>query len=127
MYPISCDDGTLKPDSSLQQWNDLLIKGAEALGRPITEPQHHKQRVLDAGFVNIEEKRYRWPTNRWPKDKNLKEVGLWTLANVEGNLEHVSMALLARGAGMSREEVLSFLAGVRKDLRDTKIHAYWSM
>jgi hypothetical protein len=31
--------------------------------------------MIDAGFVNVVETKYIWPSNRWPKDKNLKEIG----------------------------------------------------
>lgn len=85
----------------------------------------HHERLKAAGFVNVERRLFKWPINTWPKDPKHKEVGLWTLANIEGNLEAISMALLTRGLGMTKEEVTVFLVGVRKDLRDRRIHAYW--
>lgn len=44
----------------------------------------------------------------------------------------VTLAVFTRpesenGLGWSNEEVQVLLAGVRKDLRDTNIHAYWPM
>lgn len=83
--------------------------------------------MLAAGFTKVTVHHYKWPTNRWPKDKGHKLIGLWTLANVGGGLEGLSMALLTRGLGWSREKVLAYLTDVRKDLHDPKIHAYWPM
>lgn len=54
-------------------------------------------------------------------------MGLWTLANIGGGLEGLSMALLSRGHGWSREQVLAYLTDIRKDLHNTAIHAYWPM
>jgi len=49
------------------------------------------------------------------------------LVNSLDGLEGYSMALLTRGLGMSNEEVQVFLADVRKDMKNPRIHAYWPM
>ncbi|KFA50418.1 hypothetical protein S40293_10909 [Stachybotrys chartarum IBT 40293] len=123
--PIETDDDTLSDDQAISKWIKLLIEASANLGRPLTDAKHHEQRLVDAGFVNVHRKTFKWPTNSWPKDRHHKEVGLWTLANIGGGLEGLSMALLTRGCGWSKDEVLAFLTSVRKDLRDPRIHAYW--
>lgn len=109
------------------QWINLLIKGSKNLGRDLTDAKDHHTRLVEAGFVGVETKLFKWPTNTWPKAKKHKEVGLWTLANIDKGLEGLSLALLTRGCGMTKDEVLTFLVNVRKDLRDPRIHAYWPM
>lgn len=126
-FPIESDDNTLNDDQIIMQWVHMLIKASKNLGRDLTDAKDHEQRFIDVGFVNVERKLFKWPTNSWPKLKQHKEVGLWTLANIDGGLEGLSMALLTRGCGMTREEVLAFLVGVRVDLRDRNIHGYWPM
>lgn len=54
-------------------------------------------------------------------------VGLWTYHNMSGSLSGISVALFTRGLGWSVEELEVFLIGVRKDMQNTKIHAYWPM
>jgi SAM-dependent methyltransferase len=125
LFPIESDDGTLNDDQAIMQWINYLIEASTKLGRPLTEAKHHKQRLIDAGFENVQQKVFKWPTNSWPRDKKHKEVGLWTLANIGGGLEGLSTALMTRGLGWSNEEVLVFLTQVRKDLRDPRIHGYW--
>lgn len=54
------------------------------------------------------------------------------MENFANALGAVSLAVLTRptsekGLGWSREEVEVFLADVRKDLRNTDIHAYFPM
>ena len=46
-----------------------------ALGREIHTAHTYKERVIAAGFKNVTEVIYKWPTNRWPKDKRMKEIG----------------------------------------------------
>jgi hypothetical protein len=36
---------------------------------------HFKAQMEAAGFVNVTETIYKWPSNRWPKEKKFKELG----------------------------------------------------
>ncbi|CCT69519.1 related to methyltransferase [Fusarium fujikuroi IMI 58289] len=127
VFPAKSEDGTLKPDSPLHRWDELTAKGALALGRPFDEGVNHEKRLKEAGFVNVTKKAFKWPTNTWPKDPKFKEIGLWTLANIERNLETISSFLLRQGLGMSQEEILVFIAEFRAEMRDLKVHAYWEV
>ncbi|KAH7016184.1 uncharacterized protein B0I36DRAFT_388887 [Microdochium trichocladiopsis] len=119
--PSVSNNGTLKDRSPLWQYNRRFIQSAKNLSRPIHLAADHDERLKDAGFINVERKVFKWPINIWPKNPKHREVGLWTLANIEGNLETISIALITRGLGITREEVEVFLVGVRKDLRDRRI------
>lgn len=64
------------------------------------------------------------PVNPWPKERRLKEIGMWgNLAMVEG-IEAISIALFTRVLGWGRAEVEVLLARVRTELKDRKIHSY---
>lgn len=43
------------------------------------------------------------------------------------NLSGMTTALYTRGLGWSPEEVEVFLADVRKDMKNPRIHSYWPM
>lgn len=126
IFPLACDDGTIK-GTTLEEWSGFLTQASQNLGRSLTEATQHRERMIAAGFNRVKVHHFKWPTNRWPKDKGHKLTGMWTLANIGGGLEGLSMALLTRGLGWSREQVLVYLTAVRKDLSNTKIHAYWPM
>ncbi|RFN47648.1 hypothetical protein FIE12Z_8105 [Fusarium flagelliforme] len=126
-FPAKSDDGTLKPTSPLHKWDELTVKGAATLGRPFIESKDHERRMKEAGFTNITKKTFKWPSNTWPKDPQYKEIGLWTLANIERNLESISSFLLRQGLGMTHEEIVVFIANVREEMRNTKVHAYWEV
>jgi hypothetical protein len=104
-----------------------MLEGCAKLGRSADSPIHYKAQMEAAGFVNVTETIYKWPSNRWPKDKKFKELGMWALENVEPGLEGLSMAIFTRALGWSKQETEVFLMGVRKDLKNTKIHCYWEI
>jgi hypothetical protein len=74
-FPLQSDDGTLLPDSALYKWSALFLEAAEKAGRIINSAKYYKEQMESAGFVDVVETIYKWPTNKWPKDKKYKELG----------------------------------------------------
>ncbi|KAF5020567.1 hypothetical protein F66182_7399 [Fusarium sp. NRRL 66182] len=130
IYPLCSDDGTLSEDSALFKWSRLLLDAFTAIGAPIDSVKRYKNQLEEAGFVNVNIVKRKWPTNRWPKDPTYKQIGLWANQNVLDALSALSLAVFTRpkeqgGQGWSNEELQIFLAGVRKDIHNPRIHAYW--
>lgn len=75
MSPAVSDDGTLKEDSALKRWNNLLVEATDKLGASLRSPGDYKQQLADAGYQNVTLREYKWPTNPWPKDPKHKEIG----------------------------------------------------
>ncbi|KAF4978209.1 hypothetical protein FZEAL_5370 [Fusarium zealandicum] len=123
-FPMECDDNTLDKNSELYRLGDLLMEASAAAGRLNNEAPKYKSYLEKAGFVDVVEKRYKWPLNQWPKDKHYKELGAWTFDNLDKGMEGFSMALFTRYLGWSSEDVILFCAAARKQLRDLRIHAY---
>ncbi|OHW94781.1 methyltransferase domain-containing protein [Colletotrichum incanum] len=125
--PPGCDDDTVPKDSSLWKWHTLLQEAAEKIGRPLEGLGKQTEAMKEAGFVDITRKDYVWPLNSWPTDPHLREIGQWQCVNLDIGLEGLSLELLTRVLDWSKEEVLALCAGVRKDLRNRKMHAYWKI
>jgi hypothetical protein len=125
--PYRSSDGTLLPDSAIMNWGNTGTKACEMLGREIHTAHTYKERMITAGFVNVTETIYKWPTNRWPKDKHMKELGMWSHENITSSLEGLSVALFTRALGWSMAELEVLLVDVRKEMSDTKIHAWVPM
>ncbi|CAK7274960.1 hypothetical protein SEPCBS57363_006432 [Sporothrix epigloea] len=124
-FLIECDDGTLPPDCALLEMTKLAREASARLGRPMDVSPQYPKMMEKAGFVDIVTVKYKWPINSWPQERNLKTLGHWNLANVDGGLEGLHLALLTRGLQWTKEETLALCAQVRKDLRNTAYHAYW--
>jgi hypothetical protein len=148
IYPMSCDDGTLQEDSALLKWSMIMNEAFRANGRPLDLALTYEKELADAGFVNIHVVREKWPTNGWARDKKYKQLGeadavrkkpqrmttdlkqgLWGTDNFLSGIGSWTLAIFTRphsenGLGWSREEVEVLLSNVRKEVKDTNIHAY---
>ncbi|GKU07475.1 methyltransferase [Fusarium langsethiae] len=120
------DDDTLNEDHNLSKLIHLLDEASTRIGRPFQDNKN-KEILRDAGFVDVIETVFKWPSNAWPKDKKHKELGQWNNLNMDHfkGLEALSIAVLTRVLGWGQEEVTVFLAKVRKDINNKAIHAYW--
>jgi hypothetical protein len=127
MFPIRCDDASMPPGTPIAEWTEDLVKAADALGRPLTVAARFRELLEQTGFEAVVERRLRWPTNQWPRDRRAKELGLWTFGCLDGGLEGLTLALFTRGLGLSAEQTLARCVQVRKDLRNPRIHAYFAV
>lgn len=121
--PALCIDDSMQ-GTSLETWSQVVPEGAANLGRVVTNSRFYPQWMREVGFVDVVEKHYYWPLNTWPRGKREKMIGMWAQQNVLDGVEAMSMAILTRGLGWSKERVEMLLVGVRNDLRDRHVHAY---
>ncbi|KAG8672936.1 hypothetical protein FPOAC1_006236 [Fusarium poae] len=122
---VASDDNTLSKSHNLYRWAELLQEASDKLGRPYFNPSGLKEVLEKAGFEDVHESRFKWPSNQWAKDPKHKELGLWNNENANYFLEGVAIAPLTRALGWSREQVAVFIVQARKEVNDTRIHAYW--
>lgn len=128
VMPVNSKDGTHK-NTNILKWGQLLCEASRNLGRPMGSDvcDLFPQQMRDAGFVDVQQRDFAWPTNTWPKNPLMKELGLRTLINCTDGMEGFCLALLTRGLGWTKEEVDVFVALVKKDFKDRSIHAYIPM
>jgi len=122
--PPRCDDDTFE-GTALQKWGDLMLEATVKLGAPMNSAVTVKQLMEDTGYEDLVQVVYKWPLNRWPANRKMKEIGAWTHESTVSNLSGMSVALFTRALGWSSDELEVFLADVRKDMKNPKIHAYW--
>lgn len=96
------DDGTLAYDSLLAQWGRDAIALCDEIGKTAEIAEKMGGFIRDAGFVDIYERKYKWPIGAWSSDPNSKKIGHWNLRqNWEQGLEGWAMALYTRIWGVS--------------------------
>lgn len=125
--PIESDDGTLKPNSTLARLSELCIEASKNAGRPLYLAPKYKGYMESAGFVDVVERRFKWPLNEWPKDPHFKELGAWNRVNLDNGMDGLLLALFTRFLGWTSDEVLVYSAEARKALKDRSVHAYLPM
>jgi SAM-dependent methyltransferase len=121
--PLCCQDNTLD-GTNLATWGEVIMEASRKVETPFDNPYKYRQWMEEAGFINVKKSVYRLPLNTWPKDPELKEIGRFQIVNVLAGLEGFNLALLIEHLKWSKEELEVFLALVRKDLCNRKIHAY---
>jgi hypothetical protein len=52
-----------------------MLEATAKLGSPINSAVTVKKAMEDAGYVDVVEVIYKWPSNRWPANKRMKEIG----------------------------------------------------
>lgn len=126
--PLKSSDGSLD-GTSLQRWGELMCEAARKLGRPLGSEvsDHYKEWMEKAGFTEVQEQLFMWPSNAWPRDKYMKELGHWNMINIIEGLEGFCLALLSRGLGWERQEIDILVAKITQDIKDKRIHAYYPM
>jgi len=122
-FILSSDDNSLVPDSYLRLWFELYNLAADKIGLP---PVTHKLSGMlsDAGFVEVTQTTYRLPWGPWAKDKKLKEIGAWMLANTETSFEAYGLAFMTRVLEKTHEEAQAICDKAHKELRSKKVHVY---
>jgi hypothetical protein len=70
-----CDDGTMRDDTIFKTWHQGAMAFAELSRRRFFDAVMTKREIEDAGFVEIEEKRYKIPIGGWSSDPRYRELG----------------------------------------------------
>ncbi|KAF6816948.1 methyltransferase domain-containing protein [Colletotrichum sojae] len=125
LLDLQSDDGTVTPACAAQQWASHMLEAADVWRRPLDSCKHYRRQLAEAGFTNITQEIYKWPSNPWPRDPKYKELGMWTYENLGNGLSGLSLALFTRALGWSPEQLEVFLVDARKDMRDRSIHGWW--
>ncbi|RDW58504.1 hypothetical protein BP5796_12434 [Coleophoma crateriformis] len=122
---IYSTDNTLPKDSHIQRFHDLTLDALEKLGVVHSPAPKLKGWVEAAGFQDVHEDIEPLPIGSWPKEKRLKEIGIWNRAQFEDGLEAICLRLWTSVLGWNKEEVQLFLVEMRKELKNKAIHAQW--
>ncbi|KAJ0135921.1 hypothetical protein HZ326_21067 [Fusarium oxysporum f. sp. albedinis] len=123
---ITSDNDTVKETSALGQWGKLFIEGAKKFGMSFSVYEEELQRkaMEAAGFIDIQQYKYKAPLGDWPKDPELKELGEFGrhvfLSDTEG-----LVLFVANTMGWSEAEIHVYIAHARREINSGKHHAYF--
>jgi hypothetical protein len=125
MWHFECQDGSMKPDCASIKWADQFHKLATAAFHMDFGPSPKMAGWLEeVGFVNVEVHTKLVPVGAWPKDRKLKEIGRYFLAQMlQGGMENYSMQLFTK-AGWTETGVHAMLGQVRAEITDPRIHGF---
>ncbi|KAK2753182.1 hypothetical protein FQN54_008008 [Arachnomyces sp. PD_36] len=120
------DDGSLRPEHHTYKWICGLIEASKKNGREPNVGPMLESLLLEAGFENVQHYQMKVPVGPWPKNRTLKEVGLFNLVQILNGVEAFSLRLYTQVLGWSFDELQSLLKEVSRELRSGTIHSYHS-
>ncbi|KAK3947964.1 S-adenosyl-L-methionine-dependent methyltransferase [Pseudoneurospora amorphoporcata] len=120
------DDGSLdKRVHALAQWGPLWQEAGRKIGQPLVTDSIMVNGMKEAGFVNIVVKDYKVPVSPWSKDPKMKDLGLYTYAALNQDLEGALQFMYGKVLGWTTEEIKIYMQYVRKEMKDMDIHPYF--
>lgn len=114
----------LNDDSYIMKWQKLLDEASSRFGKRLNCVTEMKSAFTDVAFENVSHEIYKVPIGRWPKDRRLREIGIFLQAQMLDSVEPVSMAYFTRVLGWTKEETLVYIARVRKEFQNDRSCLY---
>jgi hypothetical protein len=124
-WNYTSDDGSVTEANSLKLFVEDITEAASSVGISLKIADEFFNLLEAAGFANIEKETFKLPMGPWPKDKRLKEVGLFHREQFLQGLHGIALGLLGRASRWSQDEIQVCIAIVRKDVQNAAIHGYW--
>jgi hypothetical protein len=122
------DDGSLRRDGYMVQWANELLEAMDSFGRPMRMDSNlTKQRLADAGFIDIKEEVIQMPLNGWPTDAHGRDLGRWFNLGMRQAFQPLSLAPLCRGHGRTPAEVQELAEKAKAEVYSNSVRAYCTL
>lgn len=116
-------DGSLpEPSMALEMVINLAEAGAK-MGLNLYIAKELEGMAREAGYTNVTEQVVEFPMAGWPRDRRLKEAGMFYHAQIRDNLSGIAMGMCTRVLGWSKEKVEAVSRDVTAELDDERVHA----
>lgn len=118
---LRCDnpDVPYGDDHVFKQWAKLFYDAGDRINRSFRIDQDTMVGwAKGAGFPEVTAKKIKLPLGPWPKDKRLKEMGVYTKLYMDLSLDGFALFPIGQILGWSLEEVQVLVDRMRKTLAD---------
>ncbi|KAL9075486.1 MAG: hypothetical protein Q9161_001558 [Pseudevernia consocians] len=104
------DDSSVASGDIIHHCYELAIEATQKFGKDIMIAPFIRKRIEEAGFVNVVEKKYKWPLGEWPVDCKLKDIGRWNMQHWLEGIDAWTLRLLTQYCGVRQFPVLSAIS-----------------
>lgn len=123
-------DNSLPTDSALDKFHKLACYSRNSQGFNSQPGPLIEGWLKDAGFVDVQVQKILLPLGPWPKDKHMKEIGAINHVQISKGFEGFCYGMLTHlpedaGGPWNADEIEVFLAQLRKDMTNKKIHGVY--
>lgn len=100
VWPVS-DDGSVGPDHVFTRYGRIMEDLAGKRGKEFDCWKKNRKRMEDAGFVEVQELRMKWPMRGWSSDPKMRTLGFWNQARIQQGIEGFAIRMLTTVGGVS--------------------------
>ena len=118
------DDDTLPKDSAYVELGQIYFDMSERVQVSGWEPTRWKKYLEEAGFEDVVEEVLKIPTNTWPKDRHLKEIGAFELHHFRETISNVFARGYEQILGGDPNFFQVLLAKARREVLNTNMHSW---
>ena len=124
-YLAPASDTDSIPDSSAFRLGcEKLVQASKIFGTPADCPLDFTHHLLRAGFVHVEERRYKIPSCPWPENPRQKEIGRLEKANLDAGASAFGLRVFERAFGWTRAKTEVEMVGFRRDSAKREYRQY---
>jgi len=122
---MCCDDNSFPEDCETRKWIAEFHRISHGAGIEFDIFPQFTSLLQSADFINIESHEEPTPIGTWPKDRRLKEIGVYFRTQfIEAAVDGYTLALFTRFGGWTEQEAQVIIAHVRKEITSNKMHVY---
>lgn len=123
MRSNSIPGGELPPDHIFPRWYNNFVEAGRQTGRSFEYPVLDRgmpKLMEEIGFEDVTHRTWKVPIGSWAADRNLKELGLFTLDFLDNSLEGFALLLFKDVLRIADEEFDRMLGEMRAAWADQK-------
>lgn len=83
---MQSEDGSIA-GTAFEQIGPLTVEAGKRYGKSMRVLNTMRDAMIDAGFEDVTEVRFKWPVGGWAKDKKMKELGRYNFASWDQGVE----------------------------------------
>ena len=112
-----------KGNAVFREWAQVFYDARDKLGRTFRfDGEVMTGWARNAGFDGITHRKFVIPHGGWPKDKRMKEMGMYTGLYMDMSLDGFALYPIGQVLGWSLEEVMGLVARMRAAIKSPKTH-----
>ncbi|KAH8599213.1 S-adenosyl-L-methionine-dependent methyltransferase [Bisporella sp. PMI_857] len=116
--------GTVGPDHVFKRWGEVMLESGKASGMDFHVGPFMKQRIEDAGFINVQEKKICCTIGAWSNDPWEREVGQWEQLRLARGVQLFCERRCINYLHWQPEEVLVFGVQMRDAMNNKRLKAH---
>ncbi|KMU84446.1 UMTA [Coccidioides immitis H538.4] len=118
------DNDSLPCDHPLRRWSRGMLRAGEISGKTFQVADQACGHLLNAGFVNIIEKKHKVPVGTWSEDPRMRALGKLNLEQIKAGIDGWTIMPFMRELRWSYVDMRHLIRDVLEALEDPNVHLY---